>query len=134
MENYQISKREIEQGIKVVLKTLATYNKHHSSKNYIDFINSIPYQYTEDECREIINLFLVVNLEEDNSIVLVDKEDSENVIVFNSDVNWKWSSKDGLAIHIWNRECNVDINIDNVVEDEDDFDRLDIGDWILDVM
>ena len=141
MENSIINKREVEQGVKVVLKTLATYNKHltanklnHSDKNYIDFINGIPYQYTEDECKEIINLFLVINLEEDNSIVFVDKNDSENVIVFNSDVNWKWSSQDGLAIHIWDKENNININIDNVVEDYDDFNRLDIGKWILDVM
>ena len=134
MENSIITKREIEQGIKVALKILTNYNKYHSNKNYIDFLNSIPYQYTEDECKEIIDLFLVVNLEEGNSIVLVDKNDSEDVVVFNDDVKWKWNDEDGLEIHIWNGECSININIENIIEMDDD--KLDIigSQWMLDVM
>lgn len=139
MEISKFTEREINQGVEVVLKTLANYNKYlkdngliESEDNYFNYMNNhIEYQYTKDEIVEIVDLFLVDVVEGGCNAVLVDKNNEDNVTIFNRDVKWKWNY-DVLEIHIWDRECSISINIDNVVELDDE--ELDLGEWILRVM
>jgi|GEM_PF-2800468 len=140
MEISKFTEREINQGIEVVLKTLANYNKYlkdngliESEDNYFNYMNNhIEYQYTKDEIVEIVDLFLVDVVESGYNVVLVDKNNEDNVIIFNRDIKWKWNYDDVLEIHIWDSENSINIKIDNVVELDDE--ELDIGEWIMRIM
>lgn len=136
------SLKDYEQEIEIVENTRREYEKwlvkndlEESEMNYVDFINSIPYQYTRDQCKEIIDCFLVYCKEDNSNVVLVDKNNEENVIVLDSDFTWvySYSKRDRFVIHIRDKGNKVNIRIKNVIEFEDR-ECLDIGEWLIDVM
>lgn len=79
-----------------------------------------------------INCFLVNILEDEDNLV-VDNKEEDDVIVFNSNINWKWSNN-GLGLHIWDSENKVDIAVNSLTEDEDSFDRIYVGNLLLTVL
>lgn len=88
-----------------------------------------------EEVRDTIDLFLVQVLQNNDNLVIDNQDDNDDVIVFSSDINWKWSN-DNLNIHIRDRENQVNIQVDNVEEDEDedDLDTIYLNDYMLTVL
>jgi len=79
---------------------------------------------------------MVYFIEEGSNVVLVDKTDDDNVIVLNSDVDWKYSysKMNGLFLHMKDKENKIDINVEHVIELSGG-DLLDLNDrWMLDIM
>lgn len=86
-----------------------------------------------NEMKEIVNCFFAnADLEGDN-VVLVNKNDRDDVKVLDLDFKYFWSYNNGLTIHIRDKENKIDININNVVE-LDNGDMLDLGEFVLDIM
>lgn len=86
-----------------------------------------------EEIKLSINCFLVNILESEDNLVL-DNQKEDEVVVFNSDVNWKWSNQNGLVIHIWDKENKISLPVNEIIEDKNDFDRLYTGDYLLTIM
>lgn len=86
------------------------------------------------EIKEIINCFFANADMEENNIVLVNKNNKYNVIVFNLDFNYSWSYNNGLAIHIRDTENEIDISVKSVKEDEDDLDTLYLNNYMLTIL
>jgi len=80
-----------------------------------------------------MDLFLVQILEGEDNLVL-DNQNEDDVIVFNSNINWSWSNDNGMRLHIWDSENKVDIAVNELEEDEDSFDRLYVDNLLLTVM
>jgi|GEM_PF-2333766 len=80
-----------------------------------------------------INCFLV-NILEDESNLVLDNQEKDEVVVFNSDVNWKWSNQNGLVIHIWDKENTISIPVNQISEDEESFDRLYTKDYMFTIL
>lgn len=80
-----------------------------------------------------INCFLVNILEDEDNLV-VDNKEEDDVIVFNSNINWKWSNRDNLKLHIWDNEVEVSMTVNSLTEDEDSFDRVYVDNLLLTVM
>lgn len=80
-----------------------------------------------------MDLFLVQILEGEDNLVL-DNQNEDDVIVFNSNINWSWSNDNGMRLHIWDSENKVDIAVNSLTEDEEDFDRLYVGNLLMTVM
>lgn len=80
-----------------------------------------------------IDLFLVNILENEDNLVL-DNQNEDDVVVFNSNIDWSWSNRDNLEIHIWDGQNKVSVAMNSIIEDEDSFDRLYVGNLLLTVM
>lgn len=81
-----------------------------------------------------IDLFLVNILEGEDNLVLDNQEREDDVIVFNNDINWAWSNRDNLELHIWDNENKISLLVNELEEDEDSFDRLYVDNLLLTVM
>lgn len=80
-----------------------------------------------------IDLFLVNILENEDNLVLDNQNQEDDVIVFNTNINWKWSNN-GLGLHIYDGENKVSLAVNQIAEDEDSFDRIYVGNLLLTVM
>lgn len=80
-----------------------------------------------------INCFLVNILEDEDNLVIDNKEE-DDVIVFNTNINWSWSNRDNLELHIWDNENKISLLVNELEEDEDSFDRLYVNDLLLTVL
>ncbi|WP_346886476.1 hypothetical protein [Clostridium sp. UBA4395] len=86
-----------------------------------------------EEIKEIIDCFLVNILENEDNLVL-DNQEEDEVVVFNTNINWYWSNRDNLEIHIWDGQNKILLPVTEVAEDEDSFDRIYVGNLLLTVM
>lgn len=86
------------------------------------------------EIKEIVGCFFANADVEENNIVLVNKNDKDNVIVLERGFDYYWNCDNGLAIHIRDKENEIDIPLDNVREDEDDFDTIYLNNYMLTVL
>jgi len=80
-----------------------------------------------------MDLFLVNILEGEDNLV-IDNQNEDDVVVFNSNFDWIWSNDDRLAIHIWDGQNKVSVVVNQITEDEDSFDRLYVDNLLLTVM
>lgn len=80
-----------------------------------------------------IDCFLVNILENEDNLVLDNQEEEDEVIVFNTNINWSWSNN-GKGLHIWDDETEIYLAVNNVEEDEESLDRLYVGNLLLTVM
>ncbi|WP_346889158.1 hypothetical protein [Clostridium sp. UBA1056] len=87
-----------------------------------------------NEIKETVNCFFANADVEENNVVLVNKNDEDNVIVFERGFNYYWSNNNGLAIHIGDIENKIDIPVSNVEEDECDLDTLYLDNYMLTVL
>ncbi len=81
-----------------------------------------------------MDLFLVGILENEDNLVIESQKNEDDAIVFNTNINWKWSNRDNLELHIYDGENKVSLAVNQIAEDEDSFDRLYIGNYLLTVM
>lgn len=80
-----------------------------------------------------INCFLVNILEDEDNLVIDNKEE-DDVIVFNTNINWSWSNRDNLELHISDGENKVSISVNELEEDRDSFDRIYVDNLLLTVL
>ena len=89
------------------------------------------------DMKEIIDYYFA-NADTDNcNVVLVGKQDKDNIIVFSRNLKYKWKQRNlnGIGIHIWDEENKIDIRFNSVKEHDDNFDILTLDDkWIFDLM
>ncbi|WP_346878995.1 hypothetical protein [Clostridium sp. UBA7791] len=86
-----------------------------------------------EEIKEIIDCFLVNILENDDNLVL-DNQEEDEVVVFNTNINWYWSNRDNLEIHIWDGQNKILLPVTEVEEDEESLDRIYVGNLLLTVL
>lgn len=135
-----INQNEINQGIEAMRNVFIDFGRYLERKglentlaNYEEFVNHMPYQYTRDEIIEIVNCYFANADIEDEDVVLVNKNDKDDVTVLERGFKYYWSYNNALSIHIRDGVNKIDINIDNVIE-SDDGDILDLGQFILDIL
>ncbi len=81
-----------------------------------------------------MDLFLVQLLENEDNLVIDSQKNEDDAIVFNTNINWKWSNRDNLELHIWDNENKVSLPVNSLAEDEDSFDKLYVDDLFLTVL
>ncbi len=87
-----------------------------------------------EEIKEVIDCFLVNILENEDNLVIDSQKNEDDAIVFNTNINWKWSNRDNLELHIWDNENKVSLPVNSLAEDEDSFDKLYVDDLFLTVL
>lgn len=89
------------------------------------------------EIKEIIDVYLVNAYEDGQNVVLIDKHDDDNVIIFSNNLRYKWKEDnlDSIGLHMRDRENNIEIKIMSIEECPEDLDVL-ISDnrWIFSLM
>jgi hypothetical protein len=87
-----------------------------------------------EEIKEVMDLFLVEVLENKDNLVLDNQNNEDGVKVFDDNINWSWSNRDNLELHIWDSENKISIPVKSVEEDEESFDRIYVDNLLLTVL